>query len=347
MSDIYANMPAVETMTYQAFVEQKVTLADFVKPLTKPLVIKGLVRDWPITQLSSQQENGNEDTIDYLLSHYQGLAVGTGACPPEYAGRLFYTSDFSAVNFERKTSDLRAFFNELQSTWHNDKPAGCYLGSTNVDQLVPGFRANNNLDGLNELNPLMSIWISNQTTVAAHHDVPNNVACCVAGKRRFTLFPPEQVANLYIGPLEHTPAGQAISLVDFANPDFEQFPKFAQALETAQIAELEAGDALFLPSMWWHQVESLTTFNILINYWWQCSPLYMGAPIDAMFHALLNIRSLPKSERKAWQAMFEHYVFNQDDTAFEHIPEAQRGVLDGSDISARRIRSVLLNKLNR
>ena len=41
----------------------------------------------------------------------------------------------------------------------------------------------------------------------------------VAGRRRFTLFPPEQVANLYIGPLDLTPAGQPVSLVDQAQPD--------------------------------------------------------------------------------------------------------------------------------
>lgn len=344
MSDIYQLMKKVQMITLSDFESLSVSLSDYVQSLDTPLIIKGLVKDWPITLLG---EKSPDMAIDYLTNFYQNLPVGTGTCPAQYRGRLFYNEDFSSVNFERKTTDLVNFFDELKASWSAEQPNGCYLGSTNIDKMVPGFRQENNLQDLDKLNPLMSLWVSNQTTVAAHHDGPNNVACCVAGKRRFTLFPPEQVANLYIGPLEHTPAGQAISLVDFNEPDFEKFPKFKQALATAQVAELEAGDALFLPSMWWHQVESLTPFNVLINYWWQTAPLYMGAPMDAMYHALLNISALPDKEKAAWKAMFEHYVFNEDEEAFAHIPTSQKGVLDNSDMSARRIRSMLLNKLNR
>lgn len=344
MSDIYQTMKHVKEITREEFEGMRVSLSDFVQTLNSPMIIKGLVDDWPITLTAKKSP---EQAIDYLMSYYQGMPVGTGTCSSEFDGRLFYNEDFSDVNFERRTTDLGSFFEELKSTWSERQPSGCYLGSTNIDRLTPGFRKTNNLVDLDTLNPLMSIWASNQTTVAAHHDVPNNVACCVAGKRRFTLFPPEQVANLYIGPLEHTPAGQAISLVNFDEPDFEKFPNFKQALDAAQVTELEAGDALFLPSMWWHQVESLTTFNVLINYWWQTSPMYMGAPIDAMYHAMLNISALPENERSAWKAMFDHYVFDQDENAFSHIPEEQLGILDNSDLSARRIRSLLLNKLNR
>src|SRR5206468_367295 len=84
-------------------------------------------------------------------------------------------------------------------------------------------------------------------------------------ERRFTLFPPEQLQNLYVGPLDFNPAGQAISLVDHAAPDLERFPRYAEALQHAQVAELEAGDAIFIPSMWWHAVEALAPFNALVK----------------------------------------------------------------------------------
>ena len=70
-------------------------------------------------------------------------------------------------------------------------------------------------------------------------DLPDNLACVVAGRRRVTLFPPAQLENLYIGPLDHTPAGQAVSLVDFHAPDPARFPKFTEALRHARGAVLE------------------------------------------------------------------------------------------------------------
>ncbi|MFX6149073.1 cupin-like domain-containing protein, partial [Acinetobacter baumannii] len=88
----------------------------------------------------------------------------------------------------------------------------------------------------------------------------------------FTLFPPDQFGNLYLGPLDNTPAGRAVSMVDFAEPDFAAHPRFREALAHAQVAELEPGDAIFIPSMWYHHVEGRSAFNVLINYWWRETP---------------------------------------------------------------------------
>ncbi|MFX7984900.1 cupin-like domain-containing protein, partial [Acinetobacter baumannii] len=86
-----------------------------------------------------------------------------------------------------------------------------------------------------------------------------------AGRRRFTVFPPEQLPNLYLGPLDPTPAGQPVSLVDFHQPDFERFPRFRDALAAGEAAELAPGDAVYIPSMWFHHVEGLAPVNLLIN----------------------------------------------------------------------------------
>ena len=93
------------------------------------------------------------------------------------------------------------------------------------------------------MEQLASLWIGNRTRTAAHFDLPQNIACVISGRRRFTVFPIGQLPNLYVGPLDFTPAGQAISLVDFHAPDFERYPRFREALRHAQVAELEPGDA--------------------------------------------------------------------------------------------------------
>jgi len=169
-----------------------------------------------------------------------------------------------------------------------------------------------------------------------------------AGQRRFTLFPPNQLPNLYVGPLDFNPAGQAISLVDFADPDFEQFPRFATALKHAQVAEMQAGDAIFIPSMWWHHVEAMASFNVLINYWWRRTPAYLGMPMNVLNHGIMAIRELPPEQKAAWQELFRYYVFESAEATAAHIPEQRRGMLaPHDDTSARRLRAEILNNLNR
>ncbi|WP_293752260.1 cupin-like domain-containing protein [uncultured Paraglaciecola sp.] len=163
-----------------------------------------------------------------------------------------------------------------------------------------------------------------------------------------SLFPPEQIHNLYPGPLDPTPGGQAISMVDFSRPDFVKYPRFQRAIEAGQVAEMEPGDALFLPSMWWHQVEALSPFNILINYWWNTSPRYLGQATDVLKHALLGIKDCPKQEKLAWKAIFDYYIFGESDNAGKHLPEEAHGALGKIDSTiARRLRSQIINKLNR
>ena len=123
---------------------------------------------------------------------------------------------------------------------------------------------------MNQLNLICGWAIA--PVVAPHYDINDNLACVAAGSRKFTLFPPDQINNLYLGPTLNTPAGVPISLVDIRDPDLKRFPKYTQALDAGFEATLNAGDAIFIPALWWHGVESLETLNILVNYWWGDEP---------------------------------------------------------------------------
>jgi hypothetical protein len=195
---------------------------------------------------------------------------------------------------------------------------------------------------------MVSAWIGNRTTALAHHDLSHNMACCLVGRRRFVLFPPEQVANLYPGPLEPTPGGQVVTMTDIDQPDFERFPGLREALAEAEVAELEPGDALYYPALWWHQVDAWEPFNVMVNYWWNVVPDYMDTPHNTLLHALLSLRDRPQAEKQAWRAMFEYYVFGPGDRAGAHLPEAARGILGPLDeLKARRLRAQLLRRFNR
>jgi mannose-6-phosphate isomerase-like protein (cupin superfamily) len=310
----------------------------------EPLLLKGLVADWPAVRAGLQSV---EAGIDYLRGFYRDATVGAWIGGPEIGGRFFYNADLTGFNYQPIMVKLGMVFDRLLQHRHDAAPPAIYVGSTTVDTCLPGFRAHNDLDPGSRA-ALASVWIGNRGRVAAHYDVPDNVACVVAGHRRFTLFPPGEVRNLYVGPLHLTPAGQPISLVDFAAPDIQAFPRFADAVRSARVAELEPGDAVFIPSMWWHHVEALDAFNVLVNYWWRQSPAYMDTPANALMHALLGVRDLPPAQRAAWREIFRHYVFEADATTAAHIPEASRGVLSPiDDERARELRALLLNRLNR
>lgn len=305
-------------------------IPDAVLSSTEPLLLKGLVAHWPIVQASKQSARSAADYIqgfdrDIPLTAYEG--------PPDINGRIFYNEAFTGYNFNRTRQTLKQVLQKLFEVVDETKPPSYYVGSTMIDHWLPGFRDNNDL-GLGDRERLISIWLGNRSRIAAHYDFPNNIACSVAGRRRFTLFPPDQADNLYVGPLEFTPSGQPISLVDTCNPDLIKFPKYARAMAACYTVELEPGDALLIPSMWWHHVESLEAFNVLVNFWWRTTPAYQGSPLNALHHAIMSLRDLPVEQRRVWKEIFEQYVFNEDEHAFDYIPEHARGVLAGVDEKA-------------
>lgn len=313
---------------------------------TEPIVLRRLVSHWPAVGSASQPGG----VTAYLRGLDAGAVVGAWFGPPQIHGRFGYTDDLSGFNFAREKLPFSSVLSLIERHRDDGQPPAIYVGSTTVDTCVPGFRARNDLPValLEQLDPLVSLWLGNRNRVAVHQDLPDNLACVVAGRRRFTLFAPSQVANLYVGPLEHTLAGQPTSLVDLSQPDLQRFPRFAEASEHALVAELEPGDAIFVPSMWWHGVESLEPVNLLVNYWWRQSPAHMDSPMGALLHAIMTVRDLPHAQRDAWRELFDHYIFDADETTAAHIPPSARQILDPlDDVAARGLRARLLRRLNR
>jgi hypothetical protein len=311
-----------------------------------PVVLRGLVAHWPMVAAA-------RDSMEAAAAYLRGLErpdappVVATVGPPEAGGRVFYNDDLSGFNFRQERIALRTVLDTLLKYASHEAPPMIYVASTTLDTWLPGFRDENAL-ALDGRDPLASIWIGNRTRIAAHQDVPDNIACVVAGRRRVTLFPPDQLRNLYIGPLDFTPAGQAISLVDFAAPDLERYPRFAEAMRHARVAELEPGDAVFIPSMWWHHMEGLDPFNVLVNYWWRDAPGWADTPMNVLMYALMALRDLPPHERGIWQEVFRHYVFEADAETAAHIPESARRVLSPFDEArARDLRARLLKRINR
>ncbi len=312
----------------------------------EPVVLRGIVRDWGLVQAGLRS---TQDAMAYLRSFDTGVPVPYSFGEPGIEGRPFYNADFTELNFEVRRGPLTQVLEAIAATFEDPRPPTYYVASLPIDRALPGFaQANDACLAGQGIDALASIWIGNRVTASCHFDTPDNLACCAVGRRHVTLFPPEQIDNLYPGPLEPTPGGQVVSVVDVDRPDFARYPRFRDALASARHVELEPGDALFIPSMWWHHVRSLAPFNVLVNYWWRSAPAFLPSPLTALQHAMWALRDLPAREKQAWAKLFDYYVFGPGERAGQHLPEAARGELAPFDEArARRTRAQLLARLNR
>lgn len=296
------------------------TLPQAIAGLDQPVVFKGLVAHWPIVQAARQ---GADALIDYLKGRDNGKPPETFRQAPGGDGKYFYGEGQAGFNFARAHVPLAMTLERLRALRGKAEAERIYIQSAPLSEYLPRVKAENLLPGI-EAEP--RIWIGNRSTTQIHFDLYDNLACMVGGAKRFVLFLPEQVANLYMGPFETTVSGVPTAMANLENPDFTSHPRFAEALKTATVADLKPGDVLFIPYMWWHHVVSDTDFNVQINYWWNPAPSEMGVPIHALFHAMLNLRDLSPQQNRAWKAMFDHFVFHQSDPVGDHIRSDLRGL---------------------
>ena len=307
----------------------------------EPLLLKNFVHDWPLVKEAKKSDSA---VISYLRNFDAKKPLTAMTGDPSIKGRIFYNEDLSGFNFDYRRVSLEEIFQKLTECSKLEKPPMIYVGSTNIDNWLPGFREENDIT-LGKHQPIASLWIGNRSRVAPHYDFPTNIACSVAGKRRFTFFSPEHLDNLYVGPIDFSPAGQPISLVDLLDPDYEKFPKYRNAESDAIVADLDVGDAVLIPSMWWHHVEARNDLNVLVNYWWRTTPNFMGSPLNVLQHAIMGLRDLPDEQRGIWKSLFDYYVFNQKEENISHIPENARGALNPMDENiADKIKNVLSDK---
>jgi hypothetical protein len=315
-----------------------------IRPRGRPAILRNLVQSWPATRAGL---DAPEALTRYLKSFYGGRPAPLFEAPADINGRFFYNDTLDGFNFESKRALISDVLDRLQGSLGEKSAPALYAGSVSLPIYFPGFSQANKLSGLINGTALESIWIGNRTCIAPHFDNTENIACVVGGRRRFTMFPPDQIGNLYPGPLELTPAGQPVSLVDVRNPDLNRFPRFAEALRAAEVAELAPGDAIYIPALWWHNVEALEDFNVLVNYWWRDVPEYFDSPSMSLMHCLLTIKSLPPEQRRSWKAVFDYLIFQPDGAALEHLPPQARGLFgDLTEAKAERIRSILLKSLS-
>lgn len=294
-----------------------------IRPEYRPVVIRGAARHWPIVSAAAK---GPDGALALLEEADRAAPLEVMVAPPSERGRFFYAPDMRGFNFHRERATLREVTARLRGFADAPEPPAIYVGATSLEATMPGFAAQHRFPWADTAGDAVArIWLGNATQVATHFDLSDNFAVVAVGRRRFTLFPPDAVADLYVGPLDVTLAGQPVSMVDPLAPDLVRYPRFEAAMQRALVADLQPGDAIYIPTLWWHHVAASAPINVLVNYWH--NDARQGGGFLALVHAILAIRDRPPPEREAWRAWFDHIVFGPDapDSA-GHLPAHARGV---------------------
>jgi hypothetical protein len=284
----------------------------------EPVLLKGAIDQWPALKAAAQSPAALDG---YLKDRDSGAPVPVMEAPPSSHGRFGYAADLREFSFTKRMRPLGETLDRIARARTDRAAAYLAIQMLPLDTQMPRFVIDNPMP-LVPASARPKLWLGGPVKTQIHNDRDHNLACVIAGRRRFVLFPPEQVADLYIGPLDNPPP---LSLVDPEAPDLDAFPRFGQALDAARVAHLGPGDALLMPRYWWHHVTSLDPYNAMINYWWGDSPAGFVDPHEAFLAALLALKPLTAQERGYWAAMFDAYVFSEDGAA--HIPQTARGML--------------------
>ena len=295
--------------------------------LASPVVLRGLIEHWPALAAGRESPaalNG------YLKSLDRGIPGPVMEAPASSAGRFGYGPDLREFTFSKRQRSVPETLDRIESQLGRTQAPFVAIQMLPLATHMPEFQRHNPFPWLQQVPPLL--WLGGAVKTQIHHDRDHNIACVIAGRRRFVLFPPEQVVNLYIGPIENPPP---LSLVDLDEPDLERFPRFGAALASAVMCELGPGEALFIPRHWWHHVSSLDPYNALVNYWWGTHAAGLENPYDCFLAALLALKRLPAAERRYWQAMFDAFVFQGEEGVVDHIPAELRGALGNLDAATR------------
>ena len=314
----FRTIPEYQDLTAKQFFDE-------VVPEQQPIVLRNFASAWPMVTTANKSPN---EFTHYLSRFYNGKKVTISAAPPSADKRFFYNEDLTGFTFVSAQERLDLFLRRLTDLKNKEQGPALSMQSALTEDILPGLIEDNPSDFFPHVKP--RLWLGNEGVVDTHYDATDNIACVVAGRRRFTLFAPEQTSNLYPGPLEFTPAGVPVSLVNLGQPDLDRYPRFRTALDNAYHVELTPGDALFIPMLWWHHVESLDKVNGLMNYWWNGSFAQDATSpnfLDSMKIVILAMRDMTPKQRDAWRCLFDHYLFKQGVDPVSYMPKHHHHIL--------------------
>ncbi|CAD7698797.1 unnamed protein product [Ostreobium quekettii] len=240
---------------------------DHVLPARLPVVLKGLdigcapqqwtpayLRDLPSSQATlvgvhvSTEPSGclnfvNRNFVFKTMSLSELVARCTGQKmePLIGNGERYYLRSIGA-NPRKEPSSIEKSFPDLAR-------------SLNLPQLFPADSEFSSV--LRITSPGVRLW--------THFDVMDNFLVQIRGTKRVQLWSPDDEENLYV-------QGSSSEVMDVDDPDLARYPLFAKACRWK--CELQPGDVLFIPALWFHNVYT-EEFSVSANVFWRQLPKNM------------------------------------------------------------------------
>ncbi|WP_335965181.1 cupin-like domain-containing protein [Galbibacter sp. PAP.153] len=217
----------VKNITKEDFIEK------FYKP-QRPVLIENLTKDWGAY---------NKWNLDYIQELSKDQVVPLFDNNPAKGKQSVYApvKEMKLYDYiqllKTEPTDLRIFFYNILDS---------------MPQLLQDFKYPD--IGLKFFKRLPALFFGGgNSKVFMHYDIdlPDSMHFHFHGNKSVTLFPPQQTKYLYKVPFSiHN-----IDKIDMDNPDFEKYPalQYAQGIQ----ANMKHGDALYMPSGYWHYIKYL------------------------------------------------------------------------------------------
>lgn len=232
---------------------------DFLKEYfipQKPVILEDLSQDWPARQ-KWDFDYFKQVAGDVVVPVYDGKPAKGKQKSHAPAKKLKFSEYIDIV--KAGPTDLRMFFFNLLQ---------------NCPKLIEDFKYPEL--GVKFFKKLPVLFVGGEGSKVVMHydmDLANNFHFNFAGEKKVILYSPEQTKYLYKVPYSIV----SMEIIDMDAPDFSRYPALAKAQGVETV--LKHGDALFIPSKWWH----------FIKYQTPCLSL--------------TLRSLPKSPKKILEVL--------------------------------------------
>jgi hypothetical protein len=263
----------------------------------EPVLVRGLAAELPLEGVLASAPD--DAARAHLLSGLFGAReVRVTSVPSTQGGVLGYRDDSLERNFAETAMTFAQLVPPLLAGARGEGPA-LYVQAHSVR----GFAALENLAQAPFLprarESESNFWVgSGGHVVNLHFDQYENYICMLAGTKRVTLFPPQVLPDIYMGPLDKGPAGAPGSLVKLLAVDPLKYPRFERVLPHGRVAVLHPGDVLRIPPLWWHHVESFG-LNVMVNTWvYEIPYRRLQAALTLLLQGIVLFQPLSPEERE-------------------------------------------------
>jgi len=256
---------------------QKIELSDLslasLDDFKMPIVITGLL------------EKDTEWNLDYLCQ-----TIGDNRFLFRHYGQQRYEYDKQQWQTIGSGVDVEEMsFSEYAQMLRNGqaKAEDIYLGKADLKDTPlsqsPSLQALGAKLNLNPVTDYRMYMGHGGHTASLHYDILHGTLCQLYGQKKVILFPPRVTPYLYPFPIWiHLTHGMQLrccySQVDLETQDLTKFPDLNRALQEQKNVTLNAGEVLFIPVGWWHEISTLDTdeMSCSVSRFWQVSPQTEG-----------------------------------------------------------------------